>query len=634
MRTMQTPRTTPTLVSTLVLTLLLNACGGGDDLPLANGNDGAPGAKGIYALLSVSAEPSGIHCANAGSKIDAGLDADGNGTLAAGEVASTQYVCNGAAGAGGDPGPSGPAGAPGSNGLSTLVQMLDEPSGAHCAAGGKVINAGIDSNANGVLDASEVGSTGYVCNGANGANGANGSNGANGTNGSNGTNGLNTLASIVSESAGANCAYGGSKVTTGPDSNANNALDAAEVNATSYVCNGAPDPMLNWVSVTGAAVQTQSNTGYIASNDTAQVVLTLPASPTIGDVVRINGAGLGGWKIAQNPGQAVYTTGLGGIGGSLWTARASTRDWTAVTSSADGRKLAAAAFLDQIYTSSDGGINWTAGGPARSWTAIASSADGSRLVAADTGGQLYTSTDGGASWTPRETSRPWTALASSADGSKLVATASNRQIYTSTDSGVTWTPRDTTRGWRAVASSADGTKLVAAALNGQLYTSTDSGATWTAREQARAWWAVASSADGSKLVAAVDSGQLYTSTDSGVTWVARDVARLWHSLASSADGNKLAAVVYSGQVYTSTDSGASWTAAPGTSGGAWTGVAASADGARLVAVSLGQIHTSVATTAVGTGGSISGIQFDAIGLQYVGSGLFNVLDHAGSPAAE
>lgn len=312
---MQTMRTTSSFLSTLTLTLtlLLSACGGGGDSPpFVNGDDGMPGAKGVDALISVSAEAPGANCAGGGSKIDAGLDANADGTLAAGEVSSTQYVCSSAAGATGSAGSSGAAGAPGSNGLSTLVQMRDEPGGSHCAAGGKAINVGLDSNANGVLEVGEVSSTGYVCNGANGTSGANGSNGTNGTDGTNGTNGLNTLVSVANEPAGANCTYGGSKVSMGPDSNANSVLDAGEVNATSYVCNGAPDPLLNWVSVTGTTVQAQSNMGYIASNDAAQVVVTLPANPAVGDVVRITGAGLGGWKIAQNAGQAIHTASLGG----------------------------------------------------------------------------------------------------------------------------------------------------------------------------------------------------------------------------------------------------------------------------------------------------------------------------------
>jgi len=62
---------------------------------------------------------------------------------------------------------------------------------------------------------------------------------------------------------------------------------------------------------------------------------------------------------------------------------------------------------------------------------VASSADGSKLVAGGYSDQIYTSTDSGVSWTPRESSRAWVAIASSADGNKLVAGAYTDKIYTS-----------------------------------------------------------------------------------------------------------------------------------------------------------------------------------------------------------
>jgi photosystem II stability/assembly factor-like uncharacterized protein len=626
---MQTMRLTSSSALPLLF-VLLSACGGAD------GDPGAPGANGLSALMTVSAEAPGARCARGGSKIDAGLDADRDGTLGVSEISSTQYVCNGTAGAVGTAGAAGAAGAPGSNALSTLVQMLDEPSGAQCATGGKAISAGLDSNANGVLDAGEVSSTGYVCNGSDGANGRDG---GNGTNGSNGTNGLNTLASIVSEPAGANCPYGGSKVSIGSDGNANNALDVGEVAATSYLCDGAPGATLNWVSVTGTAVQAQSNTGYVASNDTAQVVVTLPADPAVGDVLRISGAGLGGWKIAQNAGQGVDTHGLGDIAGANWTARESSRVWQSVALSADGSKIAAAANElpnGAIYTSIDGGATWAKhvfSPLSSSWWSVASSADGRKLVAAVDTGRIYTSTDGGASWTARDSNRSWSAAASSSDGSKLIASESGGRLYTSTDSGVTWTAREAVRAWRSVASSADGSRLVAAHGGGQLYTSTDSGVTWTARDTNRLWYAVASSADGTQLVAAAHGGAIYTSSDSGANWVARQLVGAWTSVASSADGNKLVAVAQSNHIYTSVDGGVTW--AMRTPTGAWASVASSVDGSKVVALGLNtQIQTSTAATTTGTGGSISGNQLDAITLQYVGNGMFTVLNHEGSLTAE
>jgi hypothetical protein len=93
-------------------------------------------------------------------------------------------------------------------------------------------------------------------------------------------------------------------------------------------------------------------------------------------------------------------------------------------------------------------------------------------------------------------------------------------------------------------------------------------------------------------------------------------------------------MVLSGQIYTSSDSGLSWI--PRESARNWTGVASSSDGAKLVAVvGGGRIYTSVPTshviqsTTVGTAGSLSGGQYDAIELQYIGNNTFTVLSNEG-----
>ena len=503
---------------------LMGCSGGGGG---AAGPNSAPGEHSVVAAVRNSAPLSA--CANGGISVDAGIDVNGNGILDPSEVTSTQYVCNGANG---------------TNGLSALVSVTTEPAGTNCANGGNKVNVGLDTNGNGVLDASEITSTDYICSGTNGTNGTNGSNGTNGA------NGLNTLVSIVSEPAGSNCANGGSKVTSGLDVNANSVLDAGEVTTTTYVCNGATGPAgpgVTWVDVTGTSVQAASNTGYMADN-VSQVTVTLPASPAVGDIVQVTGIGAGGWMIAQNAGQSIITKDLPGGIGALWTARDSVRNWYGVASSSDGTKL----------------------------------------VATVIGGQIYTSTDSGATWTARDSVRSWVGVASSSDGTKLVATVTGGQIYTSTDSGATWTAHDSIRNWFGVASSSDGTKLVATVYGDQIYTSTDSGATWTARDSVRNWEGVASSSDGTKLVAAVQGGPIYTSTDSGVTWTARDSGRSWYGVASSSDGAKLVASVYGGQIYTSTPN-----------------------------------------TTIGTAGSISGGQYDAIELQCIGSNTFTVLSNEG-----
>ncbi|HSM93144.1 MAG TPA: hypothetical protein VLT47_09670, partial [Anaeromyxobacteraceae bacterium] len=82
---------------------------------------------------------------------------------AAAEVDAQSFVCNGAAGA---TGATGSTGATGATGLSSLVNLVPEPAGAHCTGGGVKIEAGIDDDADKVLEVAEVDSTQYVCDAA------------------------------------------------------------------------------------------------------------------------------------------------------------------------------------------------------------------------------------------------------------------------------------------------------------------------------------------------------------------------------------------------------------------------------------------------------------------------------------
>lgn len=54
------------------------------------GNDGARGAPGTSALVRVSKEPSGDNCSAGGLKVVSGLDANGDGELATGEITGTE----------------------------------------------------------------------------------------------------------------------------------------------------------------------------------------------------------------------------------------------------------------------------------------------------------------------------------------------------------------------------------------------------------------------------------------------------------------------------------------------------------------------------------------------------------------
>jgi hypothetical protein len=410
--------------------------------------------------------------------------------------------------------------------------------------------------------------------------------------------------------------------------------------------------LVGWIATNGTAVQAQSDRGYLLTNSQI-VTVTLPTAPNAGDIVRITGAGVSGWQIAENTGQSVLGNFLSY--GTTWTqSGALAENWTSIASSSDGSKLAATANGGNIYVSADSGKTWngtTPGGISNpKWIAIASSADGSRLVALNYGGSLYTSTNSGSTWTANTvtgvTSTNWYCAASSADGNTLVAAVYGGNIYT--NSGTTWNAVGGTSGlnWISIASSADGSKLVAAVNSGSIYISSNSGKTWTPVNgtSGKDWESVASSSDGSKLAAAINnasSGGIYTSTNSGANWTQTSApAKTWLSIASSADGSKLAVVSTNSGIYTSGNWGITWQQQTNgvPSAPFWESIASSADGSELAAVifnsATGGIYTSqsslqtISTTV--TSGYITGTQGSAVELQYIGNGQFMPVSSVGT----
>ena len=176
---------------------------------ICNGADGSTGQDGAQSLVAVTPETAGLNCATGGQRIDYGIDDNNDGTLDAGEIDGTTYVCNGADGTNGQ------------NGLQSLLAVTPEPAGTNCADGGQRIDYGIDDNSNGTLEAGEIDGTAYACDGATGATG------------------LQSLVTTTPEPAGANCADGGQRIDYGIDDNSNGTLEAGEVDGTAYTCNGA-----------------------------------------------------------------------------------------------------------------------------------------------------------------------------------------------------------------------------------------------------------------------------------------------------------------------------------------------------------------------------------------------------------
>lgn len=270
------------VAATLLLgTLSLTACGGGGDAEAVRANPTANATD--RPLVRVTPEPAGTQCATGGNRIAIGIDTNGDATLQDSEVTQTQYVC-------------------GLTGLDTLVTTTPA-SASSCPYGGHLISSGYDSNRNAVLDSAEVTSATAVCNGAPNTNPP--------------VNGHNSLTRVSAEAAGANCPYGGLQVRSGLDLNDNDALETTEVVATNYLCNGSPGGM-PWLAVSADTLMIV-NQGYIPQSATMPVTLTLPATPTVGDSVRIQGSGAAGWVVAQQAGQTIQVSNLSLTPPTAWT---------------------------------------------------------------------------------------------------------------------------------------------------------------------------------------------------------------------------------------------------------------------------------------------------------------------------
>ena len=254
-----------------------------------------------------------------------------------------------------------------------------------------------------------------------------------------------------------------------------------------------------------------------------------------------------GTKLAAvGVGTQIWTSGDSGV---TWVPRAANLFWDSVTMSADGSRIAAAT-LETNAGSGDGRIYtleqapgavfgagvWIERSEVQMWRSIASSADGRKLVAAAhrdgaTSAQpgVFTSDNYGVTWTARSTLAVSAyRVTSSADGTRLAMVERFGKIYTSADSGLTWSAGVFEGGFNSVASSADGSVLVAVQANGKssvedqavvpgrtgkMLVSTNAGATWTERATPNKWWrGAAVSADGNRLVGAVNVGQIYVST--------------------------------------------------------------------------------------------------------------------------
>ncbi|MFH0977198.1 MAG: hypothetical protein V1874_15570 [Spirochaetota bacterium] len=302
-----------------------------------------------------------------------------------------------------------------------------------------------------------------------------------------------------------------------------------------------------------------------------------------------------------------------------WTAKTSGlpvsgTEWSSITSSSDGNRLAAAisSYGDGIYVSANGGTDWThlttISGVSRS---IASLADGTCLSIAAGWGDMdpdyvYTSLDSGLSWTTHNAavggSNEWSSIASSSDGTYVIAAQSRNTdgdgyIYIGEYDGDTWAWDQTQPAilsWKGVASSSTGLYMVAVADGGNIYTSVNGGSNWTSRESVRAWSSVASSSNGTILYATVYGGQIYRSINSGVNWTSINASNQnWKSIACSSDGTTVVAAVEGGTIVSSINSGTNWISHSSAGSHDWRSVTMPADGSRFAAVAYNERYVYI-----------------------------------------
>lgn len=76
-----------------ILAASLAACDGDDGRDGSNGAQGPAGPSGQESLISQTAIGTGTECTFGGIQVDSGVDANGDGTLDAGEIDSTNFIC-------------------------------------------------------------------------------------------------------------------------------------------------------------------------------------------------------------------------------------------------------------------------------------------------------------------------------------------------------------------------------------------------------------------------------------------------------------------------------------------------------------------------------------------------------------
>lgn len=139
--------------------------------------NGLVGEGACAPVAVVTPLSSGTPCEAGGVQIDFGSDSGDLGAGGAGgappgacdgaldpaEVSSSEILCNGVDGDDGDPGNMGDPGTDGADGSKMAVRLTGLLAGPICAAGGSLLESGVDDDEDGILDDAEVDRQHAVC---------------------------------------------------------------------------------------------------------------------------------------------------------------------------------------------------------------------------------------------------------------------------------------------------------------------------------------------------------------------------------------------------------------------------------------------------------------------------------------
>ncbi len=443
-----------------------------------------------------------------------------------------------------------------------------------------------------------------------------------------------------------NQTFSGSNVFTSANSftgsnyfnGANNFTNRANNFTGSFFGNG----LVGWIVVSNTAVTALPDTGYLLTSPQFTTVSLPPsASLYIGDIVRISGAGAGGWCVGQGTNQSIIGNFVS-YRPSLWlVSSAGSANWLSLAASDDSTIMYAASSAG-VSTSTDAGHTWSGNViSAGSWNAVATSANGQTVFAVTTGTskavQISTNAGATSSWSdaPGSGVYQWVDVACSSDGKSIIASRQSSLVYTNNPASPanSWASIGATgNNWGVVAYAGNGGNYAAGSANGNVFSKVAGSVNLTNR----AVTGLVISADGTKLAACVNPGGIYTSTNSGANWnITTAPLTNWGCLTASADCTRLIAGVSSGLIYASANFGANWSPLSGSTNQVWSALAASADGTKLAGAvnsASGQIYYSAAAaqSTTSTNGTLTGSQGSAVELQYIGNNQFMPVSSAGT----